>query len=177
MMNGRKYRTSAIQTLSIVVVLLLSNAIPLTVHAQALKVGYVDAARILDEAPQAEEALKQLEKEFGPRDEELRTVRGQVQELEDGLNQNSLVMTDSERREKEKQLRDLKREFQRSNQEFREDYNIRRNEELGKIQRRVTEVIVEIAKAGKYDLILQESVYVSEQLDITQQVLEKLAKE
>lgn len=171
-----KYMARAAHVLPIAVVLVCAP-MSMTAHAQSLKVGYVDAVRILDQAPQAEEALKQLEKEFGPRDEELRKIRNQIQELEDNLDQNSLVMTDSQRRADEKQLRDLKREFQRSNQEFREDYNIRRNEELAKIQRKVTEVIVEIAKSGDYDLIVQESVYVSEKLDITQQVLKKLAEE
>ncbi|MDH3689669.1 MAG: OmpH family outer membrane protein [Gammaproteobacteria bacterium] len=151
-------------------------ALPIATYGQALKVGYVDAVTILDKAPQAEEALKQLENEFGPRDQELRNMRDDIQQLEDKLKKDSLVMSDADRRDSEREVRDLKREFQRSNQEFREDYNLRRNEELAKIQRRVTEIILEIAKSENYDLILQDSVYVSEKLDITQRVLDRLSE-
>jgi len=83
-------------------------------------------------------------------------------------------MQEDDQRTKEEALREKQRRLKRVRQEFREDYNVRRNEELADLQRVVTKAIVEIAKAEGYDLILQESVYASPSIDITEQVLEKL---
>jgi len=153
-------------------------AMSISVVAQdGLKVGYVNAAKIVELAPQGEAALKKLEKEFGPRDDELRAMRDEINNLENDLEKNSLVMSESDRREKEKQLRDLNRSLKRSRQEFREDYNLRRNEELAKLQREISKAIVEIAKTENYDIILQDLVWASENIDITEKVLKKLGKE
>ncbi len=143
-------------------------------EAQSLKIGYVNAVKLVEEAPQGEAALEKLEAEFGPRDGELRSLRDQVNRLEEELEKDSLVLRESERLEKERQLRSLRRRLTRSRQEFREDYNLRRNEELGKLQSVVTEAIVEIAKSEGFDLILQDSVYASQKIDITEKVLRKL---
>ncbi len=143
-------------------------------EAQSIKIGYVNAVKLVEEAPQGEAALEKLEAEFGPRDGELRSLRDQVNRLEEELEKDSLVLRESERLEKERQLRSLRRRLTRSRQEFREDYNLRRNEELGKLQAVVTEAIVEIAKSEGFDLILQDSVYASQKIDITEKVLRKL---
>ncbi len=157
--------------------LLLSLLVAVAAAAAAddsIKVGYVNAVKLVESAPQGEAALKKLEAEFGPRDQELRTMRDEISALEDELEKNSLVLPEAERVEKERTLRDMKRRLNRSREVFREDYNLRRNEELGKLQRVVTEAIVEIAKAEGYDLILQDSVYASQSIDITEKVLLKL---
>ncbi len=145
-----------------------------TVAAGAVKLGYVDAVRLIEQAPQGEQALKKLEEEFGPRDSEIKQLRDEIRNLEDELEKNALVMQEDDQRTKEEALREKQRRLKRVRQEFREDYNVRRNEELADLQRVVTKAIVEIAKAEGYDLILQESVYASPSIDITEQVLEKL---
>lgn len=147
---------------------------PRSGFAQGPKIGYVNAVKLIETAPQGEAALKTLEAEFGPREQELRTMRDEIRKLEDDIGKNGLVMKESERREKESAIRDLQRNLKRSRDEMREDYNVRRNESLADLQRVVTKAIVEIAKQEQYDLILQDSVYVSPSLDITEQVLEKL---
>lgn len=142
-----------------------------------VKIGYVDAVQLIEQAPQGENALKNLEAEFGPRDEELKTMRDKIRAMEEDMEKNSLVMSDSDRRDKENVLRDSQRDLKRSRDEFREDYNVRRNEELADLQKVVTKAIVEIAKSEGFHLIVQESVYAAEEINLTDRVLEKLRSE
>ena len=143
---------------------------------QDLKVGYVNVVKVIEQAPQGDAALKKLESEFGPKDRQLRGTRDNIKSLEEELAKNELVLKESERREKELQLRDLQRKLKRQTQEFREDYSIRRNEELRELEKIVHKVIVEIAKNEKYSLIIHQGVvYADNQIDITEKVLKKLA--
>ncbi|MCG6976330.1 MAG: OmpH family outer membrane protein [Acidiferrobacterales bacterium] len=150
-------------------------ALPGLVQAAALKIGYVNTVKVIEQAPQAKTALERLEKEFAPRDKKLVEKRERIKIIETELEKNSLVLNDAERRNKERELLGLKRDVRRATQEFREDYNLRRNEELAALQKLVYKTIVDLAKKKKFDLILHEgTVYASEQIDITDQVLESL---
>ena len=158
----------------------LSLVLPLlfagVAHAE-LKVGYVNAVKVIEEAPQGELALKRLETEFGPRDKEIVALQGRIKTLEDELEKNVLVVRETDRRAKEREIMTLKRDLKRMSQEFREDYNVRKNEELTSLQKVVYKAIVEIAKQERFDLILHEgTVYASDQVDITDKVLKKLGK-
>lgn len=145
--------------------------------ANELKIGYVNAVKVIEEAPQGESALKKLEAEFAPRDKELVATQNKIKHIEEDLEKNALVMKDADRRGKEREALTLKRELKRATQEFREDYNLRRNEELSVLQKVVYKAIVEIAKQEKYDLILHEgTIYASDKIDITDKVLKKLGK-
>ncbi len=145
------------------------------VSAQDIKIGYVNAVKVIEKAPQGEAALKKLESEFGPRDKRLVAMQKDIKDLEDDLEKNALIMKDADRREKEREILTMKRNLRRATQEFREDYNLRRNEELAVLQKIVKKAIVEIAKAEKYDLIVHEgTIYASSTIDITDKVLEKL---
>jgi len=147
------------------------------VSAQGIKIGYVNAVKVIEEAPQGEAALKKLESEFGPRDKRLVSMQNDIRELEDDLEKNGLIMTDADRRAKEREILVMKRNLRRATQEFREDYNLRRNEELAVLQKIVKKAILEIAKQEKYDLIVHEgTIYASSKIDITDKVLEKLNK-
>lgn len=144
--------------------------------AAEIKIGYVNAVKVIEQAPQREAALKKLEAEFTPRDKKLVAMQQEIRKAEEDLEKNRLVMKDIERRDKESQLGALKRDLRRETQEFREDLNARRNEELAALQKMVQQVIVEIAKQENYDLILEGAVYASSSVDITDKVLEKLTK-
>ena len=147
------------------------------VSAQDIKIGYVNAVKVIETAPQGEAALKKLESEFGPRDKRLVSMQKDIKELEDDLEKNALIMKDADRRGKEREILTMKRDLRRATQEFREDYNLRRNEELAVLQKIVKQAIVEIAKQEKYDLIVHEgTIYASSTIDITDKVLEKLSK-
>ena len=152
-------------------------AVSLSGIAQAadFKVAFVNAAVLLDKAPQAEAARKKLENEFSGREKELVAQQKKVQEMEAKLSRDAATMGDTEQRKLERDLTSRKRELKNSQDEFRDDLNIRRNEELGKLQRSVYEVIVALAKQEKYDMIVGDGViYASEQVDITDKVLQKL---
>ncbi len=148
-----------------------------TVSAAELKIGYVNAVKVIEEAPQGESALKKLEAEFSPRDKKIVEMQNRIKQLEQDLEKNALVLKDAERRAKEHEAVSLKRDVRRMSQEFREDYNLRRNEELAALQKIVFKAIVEIAKQENFDLILHEGViYAGNKVDITEKVLKKLGK-
>jgi outer membrane protein len=143
-----------------------------------LKVGFVNAARVLEEAPQAKEARDRLEREFAPRDRELVNAQQDLRKAEETMMRDGAIMSETEQRKLERDILNAKREIKRSQDEFREDFNIRRNEEFGKLQRRVYDAIVALAKQEKFDLILGDGViYAGEQVDLTEKVLEQLRNE
>jgi outer membrane protein len=152
-------------------------ACSLIAQAQAadVKIGFIDADRINRESAPAERATKKLEKEFAPREQELRKLEQQIKALQAQLEKEALTMNESDRRNKEQELGRQTREFQRMQREFREDLNLRRNEELAALFERANRVIRQIAESEKFDMILQEAVYRSPRIDITDRVLKALA--
>ena len=118
-----------------------------------------------------------LEEEFRPRDQELIDLREKVLVPEDELDKNRLVLQASEIKKKKRAIDSIKRKLKRDQQEAREDYNIRRNEELAKLQRLVREMIVTIANEEGFDLIVEQAVYVNNRIDLTERVLQRLLEE
>ncbi len=145
-----------------------------TAQSNELKIGFVSTERLFREAAPAVRALKKLEKEFQPRDQELQKLAKQAKDLQTQLEKEGMTMAESDRRTKEADLARMNRELQRLQREFREDLNLRKNEELGQVLERANKVIQEIAEKEKYDLILQEAVYRSPRIDITDKVLKAL---
>jgi outer membrane protein len=150
--------------------------LPGAVAAADLKIGYVNAVKVIEEAPQGEAALKKLEAEFAPRDKKIVEMQNKLKRLEQELEKNALLLKDSEHRSREFEIISLKRDLSRATQEFREDYNLRRNEELAALQKIVQKTINEIAKQENYDLILESAVYAGPRADITDKILKKLGK-
>jgi len=148
---------------------------PAFLHAQDLKIGFVSLDRILREAAPAVRAQKKLEKEFAPRDQEVQKLAKQAKDMQALMEKEAVTMSESQRRERESELARLTRDLQRVQRELREDANVRRNEELSVIVQRAQEVIKQIAETEKYDLILQEAVYRSPRIDITDKVIKALA--
>ncbi len=153
-----------------------AGVMPASASAAELKIGYVNAVKVIEEAPQGEAALKKLEAEFAPRDKQIVEMQNKLKLLEQELEKNALVLKDAEHRSKEFEIVSLKRDLRRATQEFREDYNLRRNEELAALQKIVQKTIVDIAKQENYDLILESAVYASNKADITDKILKRLGK-
>lgn len=143
--------------------------------AAEAKIGFVNTERIFREAAPALKAQKKLEKEFAARDQELQKMSKQIKDLQSHLEKEGVTISDTERRNKERDLANLNRDFQRAQREFREDFNLRRNEELGAVRERASKVIISIAESEKFDLIVQEVVYASPRIDVTDKVLKALA--
>jgi outer membrane protein len=159
--------------------LALAGLMTFALYAQSadLKVGYVQVDKILQEAPQTAESGKKLEKEFSPRSQELDRMAKQIKELEAALDKDGLTITEAERRNKERDVQNIKIEFQRKQRELREDINLRKNEELGTLQDRINKAVQSVAKAENYDLVMYSGVaYAADKIDITDKVLKLLGK-
>lgn len=139
-----------------------------------LKIGFVNTERIFREAGPAQKAQKKLEKEFAARDAELQKMAKQVRDLQAQVEKEGVTMSEADKRNKERDLANLNRDFQRQTREFREDLNSRKNEELASVQERANKVIKDIAESDKFDLIVQDAVFASTKIDITDKVLKAL---
>jgi outer membrane protein len=139
-----------------------------------MRIGFVNGQRVINESPQAIKAKKKIEKEFEKRDQDLQKLAKQLQGLQETLEKNSTTMAESDRRNKEREFNDLNRDFQRKQREFREDLNLRQNEEMASIYENVNKVIKKVAETEKFDLIVQEAVYFSPKIDITEKVIKAL---
>ncbi len=140
------------------------------------KIGFVNTERLFREATPAKRAQQKIEKEFATRDAEIQKLAKQVRDLQAALDKDGATMAETERRNKERDLANQSRDLQRMQREFREDLNLRRNEELAGIQERANKVIQQIAESEKFDLILQDPVvYASQRIDITDKVIKALA--
>ncbi|MBI2296572.1 MAG: OmpH family outer membrane protein [Betaproteobacteria bacterium] len=145
-------------------------------QAAEIKIGFVDVERIRRESAPAERASKQLEKEFAPRAQELQRREAQIKAMQGQLEKDAVTMSEGDRRAKEQELARMSVDFQRMQREYREDLNMRRNQELATLFERADRVIKQIADAEKFDLILQEAVFRSPRMDITDRVLKALAE-
>jgi outer membrane protein len=143
--------------------------------AVELKIGFVNQERILRESVPAKRSQTKLEKEFATRKAELDKMEKQGRDTEVILQKEAMTLPEAERSAKERQLSQLTRDFQRMRREYREDLTLRQNEELASLQERANKVINEIAEKEKFDLILQEAVFASARLDITDKVIKALA--
>jgi outer membrane protein len=149
------------------------------VFAGDIKIGVVNTEKILRESVPAIQAQKKIEQEFVPRDEDIKKMAMQAKTLQDKLEKDSITMDETERRGLERNLANLSREYQRAQRQMREDLSVRQNEEYSIILERTNRAIGKIAESEKYDLILQlqDSVYRSQRIDITDKVIKALESE
>jgi outer membrane protein len=143
----------------------------------APKIGAVQVLKVLEQSPQYQVADKALNKEFEPRSKVLITEQTKIKDLEDKLGKDRAIMSEAEIGKLERNILEKRRDYKRSQDEFREDLNFRRNEELAKIQKLIFEAIQKVAKENNYDLVLSEGViYASSKTDMTALVIEHLKK-
>ena len=142
--------------------------------AQELKIGIVNLDRIFREANSAKSAQAKLEQEFGKREKDLNDIATQLKTISDKYEREAPTLSETQRTTRQKQLVDQDRDFQRKRREFQEDLNARKNEELQQVIERANRVVKALAEAEKYDLIVQEAVYVNPKHDITDKVLKSL---
>ena len=160
--------------------LALASILSLAMMAQSAladtKIGVVNPDRILRESAAAQSAQVKLEKEFASREKSLSVSAKALKADVEKYQKRASKMSNTERMTEERKLADRERSLQRRERELREDLNRRRNEELQSILMRSNEIIRDIARKGKYDLIVQEAVYVGPNVDITDQVIKALGK-
>ena len=147
------------------------------IGAAELKIGYVQVDKILQDAPQTAESGKKLEREFSPRSLELDKMQKQIRDIESVLDKEGVTLSETERRNKERDASNLKIEFQRKQRELREDINLRKNEELSSLQDRINKAVQTVSEMDGYDLVVYGGVaYASRKIDITDKVLKLLGK-
>lgn len=154
---------------------LLAATLPAAALAQSPKIGYVDVPYLIDNSPQAREASTQLEEEFGAAQQQLQEKQQDYQRLQQKLQKDGLVMSESERQEIEQQMRELKRDIQRDEETFREELNIQRNDAFKRVRNAVMQAVQNLAADEGYDLVVgQGALYASDAVDLTERVLERM---
>jgi len=142
--------------------------------AQEFRLGYVNLDRIIREAAPSKSAQAKLEQEFARREKDLQEIGNALKSSADKLEREAMTLSESQRAARQKQVMEQDRDFQRKRREFQEDLNARKNEELQQVFERANRVVRQLAEAEKYDLIIQEAVYVSPKHDITDKVIRSL---
>lgn len=153
---------------------LLLGLAALSASAQEFRVGFVNTDRIFKEATTAKQAQTKLEQEFAKREKELVDLGNSLKSASDKFEREAPTLSESQRNTRQKQLVDQDRDFQRKRREFQEDLNSRKNEELQQVLERANRVVKQVAEAEKYDVILQEAVYINPKHDITDKVIKAL---
>ncbi len=142
--------------------------------AQEFKIGFVNTDRIFREANSALTAQTKLQQEFAKREKDLTGQGDALKTMSDKLERDGPTLTSTQLATRQKQLAEQDRDFQRKRREFQEDLNARKNEELQAVLERANRVVKQVAEAEKYDLVLQEAVYINPKHDITDKVVKAL---
>lgn len=171
-MNATKPQLVRALTLKSIAVIAFVFSLSTASQAQELKIGVVNIPLLMEQAPQARLAMTALEEEFQPRQRAIIAKQTEFEELSEKVQRDIAVMGETERRNAEKELRDMQREVTRLQTEFREDLNLRRNEELGTLQRSLLKEVQDYAEASGFDLVVGDGVlYASTAVNITENVL------
>lgn len=160
------YRTLAVTT--------LLSGLAFSSYAETFKAGFVNTDRIFREASTAKTAQSKLEQEFSKRERDLVAAGKALKAASEAFERDAPTLSESQRIAKQRDLVEQDRDFQRKNREFQEDLNARKNEELARVLEQANRVVQQVAEAEKYDVILQEAVYVNPKHDITDKVLKAL---
>ncbi len=143
-------------------------------QAQEIRLGFVNTDRIFREANTAKAAQAKLEQEFSKREKELLDIGAGLKVASDKFEREAPTLSDVQRSTRQKQLVEQDRDFQRKRREFQEDLTSRKNEELQQVLERANKVIKQVAETEKYDVVLQEAVYINPKHDITDKVIKAL---
>ena len=144
--------------------------------AQETKIGYVSTERIMRESAPAKAAEVRMEAEFSKRRKDLQDFSAKIKAMVEKLDKDAPVISESDRVKRQRELADMDQDFQRKQRVYREDVNQRINEENASLNERTTKIIRQSAEAEKYDAILQDGVYFSPRIDITEKVMKVLNK-
>ena len=144
--------------------------------ANDMKIGYVNTERLFRDSALAVKAQKKLEQEFAKREQEVQKLIKQGRDMQTQLEKENLTLSDADKARKERDLANLSREIQRAQREFREDLNQRKNEEFSSVHEKARKTILEIAEKEKYDFVLENVIYASPRIDITERVMKALER-
>jgi outer membrane protein len=149
-------------------------SLPVAAQTTNLKIGYVNTEKLFRDSQLAVNAQKKLEKEFNAREQNIQKLVKQARDLQSFLEKEGLTLSESERTKRQKDLANISRDLQHDQRTFREDLNQRKNEEFAAVQERARKAITDIAEKEKFDVILENVVFASPRVDITDRVLKSL---
>lgn len=161
----------------IVLVLIFASSASVMAASYEYKIGFVNTSRVLKEAPQARKVEERLKTEFEPREAQIKIKRQEILKIEEQLKSTEVQLSVKTRRKLEREIRLKVSQLKFLEQEFREDQNLRRNEEIHELQQVIANILLKLGDSEHFDLILTEGVsYVSDQIDITAQVIDMLKR-
>ena len=184
--NGQQVPESASSLIPSVVMRLVATCLvvaglvstPVAADDAGSRIGFVDIPYLIDQAPQALEAEQRLEAEFAPRQVELEQQRSELAAMAAQLADLTNDMSEEERSRLDRETRGLERRIKRSEQDFREELNIQKNNEFKQVRILVLEAIATFGKENDYDLIVSDGVlYADNSIDVTERILEYLSRE
>jgi len=157
---------------------LLAFALSAILHVQAqsneFKIGFIDTNRIFQEVTLAKTAQARLQQEFSKREKQLIDLGNALKTSSDQFERDQPTLSEAQKLSRQKQLVEMDRDLQRKRREFQEDLNARRNEELEQVRNKANRVIKQFATDEKYDLILQDAVWIAPKHDITDKVIKAI---
>ncbi len=165
-------RTKTVVTALMLVFLLASGS-----AMAATKVGYVEVAKVLQASPQVKAIKERIRKEFAKRDDQLVAEQKKLKKLKEKLARDAAIMSEAETKRLERDIIARTRKLKNAQSEFQEDLALRQNEELGKLRKVISEVVIKVAKRGGYEMILESGVvWAADKVNITNQVIKELKK-
>ena len=170
----RKNMSASFKNISLKLFVLLQLVILSPNLFAQTKLGYVKVDEVIRKANIAKQAEDRLKKEFAPRDSELKKMGAKLKNLAGKFDKEQSVMTNADKQKAQREISSLEKEIQRKQRQAREDLTQRKNEELAAVVEKARAVIKKIAIEEKFDLILENSVYASPNIDITQKVIKAL---
>jgi outer membrane protein len=148
------------------------------VQASDYKIAVVNPAKVLESAPQYDAALEKLEKEFEPKNRALISVQKEVKDLLDQLEKDGEIMAVKEKKDLERDVVFKRQKLKSGQDDLRVQLNLRRNEELGELQKEILKSIQTVAKEEQFDLVIGNGIfYASDRIDITQKVIDRMKKD
>ncbi len=142
------------------------------------KTAFINSKILLEESPQAIAANSELQKQFGDREQSLRKLAQDIQQMEKTYKTDSAVMSDEQKKKAEDNIIQKKRRFQFEQQSLKEDLQAKQKELIRKVQVSIKAIIQAYGSDNGYDFIFTDAsiAYASDSVNITEQILNELKK-
>ncbi|MBS9777950.1 MAG: OmpH family outer membrane protein [Gammaproteobacteria bacterium] len=141
-----------------------------------LKVGFVNIRKLMVQAPQLQQIQQKLEAEFEADNQSIIAIRKSISHLSlkyDKLRDKTSLL------DLQKSIGEKQRQLAKQQKRLQDDYNVRRNEELGKLQTLIVKMVGKVSQEKKMDIVLNNTgvIYVSNRIDITPDVFKYLSEQ
>jgi len=140
-----------------------------TAMAAELKVGYVDMKSAVENTTDYQQGMIRLQALQDAKVKDLRALKEKIDKGEKDLLGQSMAMSPDRLAQKQQQLNEMRKEFQRTQQDAQEELGAEKNRlDIG-IGAKFQKVITDYGKKGHYDMIMPKPVflYIDEKHDVT----------